>query len=349
MALPVATDSMVPVDTSTRCQSSSNGEPGRSAVTGAHDIATRRDRCRGALLGTALGDALGAPFEGQPNVTIDALLGHLFRDTRLTWTDDTALTLALGEHLLAQDTAGAGLDEDLLVRRFAATWAADPHRGYGTAPPLIFQLVRRGVPWRQVASAVFRGEGSLGNGGATRVAPVGLIHPDPYVVAQMARRSAQVTHAHPLAQDGAALQAVAVHLAAASPAHQPLDPLQIIEGLRPHATGPYAEGLRTIAELLGVNPDPAEVAFRLGNGVTAPTSVPTALYALLRHPDQPLDAIAFAIRCGGETDTLAAMAGALAGARNGASALPEPLLDRVEDRRRITDLADALADVAVSG
>lgn len=53
-------------------------------------------------------------------------------------------------------------------------------------------------------------------------------------------------------------------------------------------------------------------------------------------PDQPRDTIVFAIRCGRNTDTLAAMAGAFAGALNGASALPEAQLDRIEDRRCIT-------------
>lgn len=76
-----------------------------------------------------------------------------------------------------------------------------------------------------------------------------------------------------------------------------------------------------------------------GNDVTALGSVPTALLAFLVNRDDPAATIRYAIRAGGDTDTIAAMAGALAGARHGASALPHAWIQRLEIAERIRAVA----------
>ena len=130
-------------------------------------------------------------------------------------------------------------------------------------------------------------------------------------VAELAQRSAAVTHAHPLGQAGAVVQACAVALAAASTPGTPVDR--------------------------------AAWCGRLAAAAASPAYA-AALAAFLAHPDRPADAIRFAIQVGGDTDTIAAMTGALAGARCGASALPRPWLRRLEFAGRLVAAADRLAE-----
>jgi ADP-ribosylglycohydrolase len=174
---------------------------------------TRRARVRGALLGLACGDALGAPFEGRPSVRAADVAAWAAAAGPLRVTDDTVLALALAEHLA--DRSGQ-VDQDALALAFARAWLADPGRGYGGAVQHLFARVIEGTWWREASGSQFGGAGSWGNGAAMRVAPTGVAADGLDRVADLARRSAAVTHAHPLGQDGAAVQACAVALAAAS-------------------------------------------------------------------------------------------------------------------------------------
>jgi hypothetical protein len=100
--------------------------------------------------------------------------------------------------------------------------------------------------------------------------------------------------------------------------------------------------LTDVAALAHTQARPELVAHVLGNGVLAHQSVPAAITAWLAHVDQPLHALRFAIALGGDTDTIASMTGALAGARSGSGGWPHQLLARLEDVDRITHLATAL-------
>lgn len=303
-------------------------------------------RVRGCLLGAALGDALGAPFEGQERPQPHHVLAWLRSDEPLRWTDDTALTIALTERLVTTDPLTV-LDMDLLAADFAATRRADPTRGYGPGAARVLDAVTRGADWQDAAGALFDGQGSMGNGGAMRVAPVGLLAFARGValrdVLTLARRSAAVTHAHPLAQDAAALQAAAVALSVTSlgrhglGAHTVARRLAVAVGAL-HLRRPLAE----VAALAHSHARPELTAQTLGNGVLAHESVPAALTAWLAHIDQPLHAVRYAIAVGGDTDTIASMTGALAGARSGSGGWPQQLLARLEDLDRITAPAAAL-------
>jgi ADP-ribosylglycohydrolase len=90
----------------------------------------------------------------------------------------------------------------------------------------------------------------------------------------------------------------------------------------------------------GYRANPREIAKTLGNGITALTSCPTALYIALVHLAEPFEAMMeFVIRCRGDVDTIGAMAGALWGAANGVGRLPKVQL---EDRERLEGLAKQL-------
>lgn len=294
----------------------------------------RSDQARGALLGTFVGDALGMPFERraagdipeQPEM-INARLG------RGTYTDDTQMMIALAESLLER----GGVDADHLSRAFVAAY--EPHRGYGSGTTEVLRLVRSGVEPQVAARTLFEGTGSQGNGAAMRIAPVAVLdggNRDGLIAA--ARASARVTHAHPVAVDAAVAQAVAI--AAAANADDPLE-----TALAVAATPELRARLARAAELRTTVCEPGQVAEVLGHAATALDSVPTAIYAATVN-GPPEAAISFAVRCGGDTDTLGAMAGAIAGARAGWTAIPERWLAALENgtkgRDHVTRLADDL-------
>ena len=305
-------------------------------------LSDRRNRARGMLLGAACGDALGARFEGHRAVVAAELLAAETASGPLTYTDDTAMMIVVTEHLLGSLHRHRDLDEAELVAAFAAAWRLEPGRGYGTAPPRIFNLVGAGVPWREAAVSVFGGRGSYGNGGAMRVAPVALVAESLSQTVELARRTASVTHTHPLGLDGAAVQACAVALALASDPRNVLDRAGFVDRLAAHTTEPELLDRLVLIRRLMWDAPPDRAARVLGNGIAAVDSVPTATLAFLRNPDDPTEAIRYAIRSGGDTDTIAAMTGAIAGARCGETALPTSWLRRLENGAHLRELADAL-------
>jgi poly(ADP-ribose) glycohydrolase ARH3 len=292
------------------------------------------DCARGALLGTFVGDALGMPFEGADPAEVPARLRMLdARMGRGTYTDDTQMAIALAESLLDRGE----LDTAALGRAFADDH--DPRRGYGAGTTEVLRLIRAGAHPHEAASTLFGGRGSQGNGAAMRIAPVAVRYAgDEAALAEAAAASARVTHAHPLAVDAAVAQAAAV--AAALRDESPLD-----AALAAARTSELKDRLAGAAQLVRDLPGPSEVAARLGNSSRCYESVPAALYAAAAH-ESVAEAITFAIRCGGDTDTIGAMAGAVAGARSGASAIPPDWLDALEDgpkgRSHIEELADRL-------
>lgn len=295
----------------------------------------------GLLLGTALGDGLGRPFEGTPRPAPASVRQAAEADVELTWTDDTAMSIALTEWLIAAE--GAVTDEDLLVAFFAEAWQREPWRGYGSGPPRIFTAHLAGRPWREAATALFGAQGSFGNGGAMRVAPVAVVAADVRAASRMGRMTAAVTHAHPLAQDGAAVQAVAAYLALRDDPAVPLDRIGFLSSvMQTVETSEFGEALLRIGEL-HYSAQPRQIASVLGNSIEALRSVPAALACFLLHADDPAEAVLTAVRCGGDADTIAAMAGALAGARCGAGAFPEQWTSRLEQVDRLRELGRALA------
>jgi poly(ADP-ribose) glycohydrolase ARH3 len=296
-----------------------------------------RQRLRGALLGLALGDAVGAPFEGRSRVRIDEVQRWLDADRVLRWTDDTHMALTLGRALVE---GGGSLDPERLGDAFAEAYAAEPWRGYGAGPPQVFALVRSGMSYVEAAGTLFGGTGSFGNGAAMRVAPVALVAgTDPDRAATLAADQARVTHTHPDAVDGAVFVATVLCGLAANGSTDAATALRdAAYRLRPGAIRD------TITELLAAasaGADPLEVARRGGTGVAAIESVPAAAAAVLAGADVVGTMVA-AVELSGDTDTIAAMAGAMAAAFHGVSGIPQRLLDRLEDRERIDALASAL-------
>src|SRR6185437_928617 len=137
------------------------------------DAPSLLNRFRGCLLGLAVGDAVGAPFEGLSSETIYREFGDISRlITRLDldeiqYTDDTQMTIGVCECLLEKQS----IDPDYLAQCFQLNY--DAGRGYGQGVQRILDAMRRDEDWKHLVGTLFPG-GSFGNGAAMRVAPIGL-------------------------------------------------------------------------------------------------------------------------------------------------------------------------------
>jgi poly(ADP-ribose) glycohydrolase ARH3 len=286
---------------------------------------TVEDRFEGCLLGLAVGDALGGKLEAQDAerirsrfATVEQLI-HYPQD-EIWYTDDTQMTIGVAEALAAH---GEILEEPL-CRAFADNY--DPSRGYGWGARAVLDAIRFGRDHREVAERHFPG-GSYGNGAAMRVGPVGLVfRNDPERLWEQARLSALPTHRHPLGIEGAQLLALAVGMASRLDRAR-FDREDFIGALL--AACESAE-YRAKIEEAGRVQTPEHLA-GLGNRIEALHSVPTAIASFLLTPESFEATIGHVIFLGGDVDTMAAMAGGLAGAYLGAGCLPERLVNLLEN------------------
>src|SRR4030042_1293968 len=208
-------------------------------------------------------------------------------------------------------------------------------------------MIRDGEPWDKAAEKLYHG-GSYGNGSAMRIAPLALFyHNDLTMLREVAYRSSLITHRHVLGKEGAALQAFSVALAVGLEPGEAFGSQEFLSSLGEliqHET--YKKKLENVSILQG-EADKAKVIAELGNGVESFNSVPTAIYSFLSNPDSFKEAILFAVSLGGDTDTIAAMAGAVAGAYLGVESVPDKWRMKLENREYIEELAAVLYDVWV--
>ncbi len=324
-----------------------------------------RDRFRGALLGTMVGDTLGAPVEGWPcaslNDALDDFIGltNAQREQHLPifgmlsgaemlpgsayYTDDTQMTIGVAESLIAHSEFSG----PSMASRFAENF--QEHRGYGHGGYVVIQELRKGGAWNEIAGQLFDGQGSFGNGAAMRAAPVGVLYHDNLLrLRRVSEAQAAITHTHPIGKQSAALQAAAIAAALRFDIeNDEFDPLTFVDSVTDTVGGLeqwLQAGYRDVRTLLRIYPLHEEVAETLGNGIEAQLSVPTALYAFTAHYDSFAQAVLYAVRLGGDTDTIGAMTGAIAGAFHGASAIPPNWLDALENGPQGRDYVSALAD-----
>ena len=173
----------------------------------------------GCLVGTAIGDALGARREGRGLSRSEDIFPLVEKLEQLIYTDDTHMTIGVAESLMKSK----GFDGDHMTQIFTKNYEAEPWRGYGPGPPIIFGMIRSGESWCNAANRLYRG-GSFGNGSAMRVAPVGLLYSRKLeTLREIAYQSSSITHSHELGKEGAALQACAVALALNTPSDEDID------------------------------------------------------------------------------------------------------------------------------
>jgi len=290
-----------------------------------------RDRAAGVLLAQACGDALGAPteFQAQPlpsDHPIEMTGGGIFGWARGEWTDDTQMSIAILQ--AAESAVADGVDLIDRLDEIAASWVAWSH----SAPDVGIQTSRvlgsgatTADGLRTAALAVDLSTGkSGGNGSLMRTAPVALaLLGDPQATASTARAISELTHADPEAGDACVLWCRAIQHAIEAGA---FDPYQGLHLLPPTRRDTWADRLRE-AEQRDATDFPKNGwvvhALQAAWSLIARTPVPGDDPESGQYPATHLrEVLQGAARLAGDTDTVGAIAGALVGARWGASAVP---------------------------
>ncbi len=294
---------------------------------------------QGTMLGSALGDAIGElAFRFSER---ERLLSEVDGSAKLVYTDDTAMSIALAESLVEV----GDIDQHHLGDSFYQHYLKEPWRGYGAGPPQVFNMVEEEeIEYQEAAHRLYDGKGSMGNGAAMRVAPLGMYYYTSEALYEKAQDSALVTHTHPIGIDGAALQAAAIAQTIRLNNQRPFSPQTFIESLIVFArTTEFKGSLARIPQLIEQDVNASEAAASLGGGIAAHQSVPFALYSFLKHPHSFLETILCAVLNGGDRDTMGAMAGALCGGYLGVEAIPPDWRQKLENNQHIETLARELA------
>jgi len=284
-----------------------------------------------SLRGLAIGDSFGNLFGFDPEAPRRYVEARKLLPKPTGHTDDTEMALAVVEVL-----AGCGrINQDALARRFVERFERDPDRGYGKMARIILRDLVRGGDWRTASAAAFGGSGSMGNGGAMRVAPLGAWFADDLeALIREAKASAEVTHSHPEGQAGAvavaAAAAYAWRLRGSDGAGGAM-----LEGVL--AATPESETRRRIGrvvELIGVA-TAHEVAAEVGNGylVTAQDTVPYALWCAATYAGDYVEALVETVSTGGDADTNCAIVGGIVALSAGLNSIPSAWLDGGEPYR----------------
>lgn len=284
------------------------------------------------LLGTAIGDALGVPFESMlinnpalvkwSGKTFDGSMYHQLQPGQ--FSDDTQMSLMVAESLIQNK----GFNPDDLSARYVDWIVSGAARGYGKTTLAAVQALQAGTHWSE--SGVV---GSYGNGTAMRAAPFGVYYKsDLTTLIEFVKVDSAITHNSEEAEAGALAIAIAAYYACNKDTENLLD--KISEHL------PDSKVKKTVSSLdslINSHDITSEQALRvLGTRADVRQTVPAALYCFIRFGSYH-EAVLTAIKAGGDTDTTAAIVGALFGARLGMDGISDDFYS-VEDFDKIVRL-----------
>jgi len=315
-------------------------------------MSDQRHAIEGCLLGTAVGDALGLAREGLSRRRLARLFPDFSRPHFLgRWgmvSDDTEHTCFVAEALIASAGKPEAFTRALAWRlRF---WLLGLPAGIGWATLRAILKLWLGVPPDK------SGVWSAGNGPAMRSALLGVCYgDDPEHLRQLIRASSRLTHTDPRAEAGALAVAVAAYQASSDlPANALPDAyLQSMERLLEPGD------LRTLISKAiasvqgGETTDIFAASIGAGKRVTGYVNqtVPVVIHAWQSFPNDYKSAVLAVIRCGGDTDTTAAITGAIVGAAVGKDGIPAEWLAALAEWPRTVDwmerLSHQLAEVQV--
>jgi ADP-ribosylglycohydrolase len=295
----------------------------------------REDQFLGALLGLTIGDALGMPVRGLSRAEIAARHGRVtdylpgVRDGeeigRGEFTDESEITLSIVESVTANggvvDIDNIGARAAYLARGESSAWMSDETRRALVAADASLQFQ---VPLDEDAPAT----GDV----ASRGVAIGLLHAlgnlDLDALRADAEAVTRLTHGSPAAITATTAVALGVRTAARGEVARREWPAAVADLLE---SGELAERLRAAHLLLEAATPVDEAIAEVGTGLAAVESVPAAFIAASASPSFEETVIA-AVNAGGVTDTISAIAGALAGAAGGVSDIPQRLIDGLESR-----------------
>ncbi len=305
-------------------------------------------RFHGCLMGCGVGDALGQPFEGKFGIHIRDII-DITKYYQGIYTDDTQLTLAIAESLIRKER----FDPEDLAMRFVE-WLDEPPIGPGFTCLSVANKLSKGSSWKN------SGISSGANGAVMRISPVGLFYRDNVTeLIKVARESSKITHNHVGAYSSAIIVARAVaYLTNNEEIHVDDFINSLLDSIKDIKIEDFKEHILSLKDYLTENPFNALMKIGLlgvkppfydsrleGMGIIHPYACATtlgALYSFLYHQDSYLKAVTLAVKGGGDTDTVGAICGAVAGTWNGIESIPQELIKNLRKNNKISVVATKL-------
>jgi ADP-ribosyl-[dinitrogen reductase] hydrolase len=300
------------------------------------------DRAQGCLLGQLAGDALGSlvEFSGPKEISKRYPSGPLDLEDGGYWntiagqpTDDSELALALARSIVKS----GGYNSEQAAAAYASWKASGPFDCGGTTATALSAAVlalKSGKDSAAQAAMRAANSGSEANGALMRISPLATFgHAmDPVVLMEMARQDAKITHPNRVCQDANAIFAATVAYA-------------IKSGANSQESYEYALTLVSKADIsealkgsLRAAAEAPPIDFITSKSGWVLVAFQNAFFRLL-HAASPENGIVDTVRCGGDTDTNAAIVGALLGAVHGRQAIPQQWIGRILACRPIQGLS----------
>jgi ADP-ribosyl-[dinitrogen reductase] hydrolase len=307
-----------------------------------------RNRCTGAIVGFAAGDALGMPAEflsreqirryyGKPiSCYVKAHAGHA-NDflPEGAYTDNTQMMLATAECLIEDKKMDPARQADALL-----TWYQNtvPHRTPSTANLRACKHLASGRPWNK--SGVF----SSGCSAAMRMIPIGLFfHGCPEELMRAALDNCIITHNEPRARAASvAVACLIARLLQADERSWPADQVLETADRIAHLDKDFAAVLRWATQITHLPPE--EALFEIGTSSDAIETVPAAIYCFLKHPRSFSGAVMPAVNAGDATDSIAALTGSFVGTLAGMQAIDKPFVRGLENSDVLIGVSENLAN-----
>ncbi|MHA1292923.1 MAG: ADP-ribosylglycohydrolase family protein [Promethearchaeota archaeon] len=322
------------------------------------------DKFKGTMLGVAIGDTLGKPFEGQLYEKIRSKFknfDNFLKNNKYlfnTYTDDTQLTLHTAEALIK----GRGFKLNNFIKEYV-NWLDDPPIGPGYGCISSIKKLKYGISWNKAAS------NSGGNGTAMRISPIGLFYcKDLKSLKKVAIESSKITHSHPAASAGAVVVARAVAYLINKDEKSPLNIddffneiilcisnsqneiweefINILRKIKSNLHMPIEAGLIKFSQV-GVK-SPFFIEQYLGKAFVHPYALSTvacSIFVFLKKINSFKECIFELATAGGDSDTIGAIGGSLAGAYFGMKKIPENLIYLVKNSKKILKISEQLYNV----
>ncbi len=319
------------------------------------------DKFTGTLLGVSIGDTLGHPFEGILREGIYSRFNDfkefIASNKKLfnTYTDDTQLTLHTAKALIQ----GSGFTEDYIVREYIE-WLEDPPIGPGFGCISSIQKLKYGISWKKAAS------NSGGNGTTMRVSPIGLFYnKDIKNLKKYALQSSVITHSHPAASAGAIVVARAIAFLIDKTVETEFSVDEFFKVIISSISNSGEEIWNQFIEILNKVKNNLDISLEAGlikfsqAGVKAPyfiedylgkafvhpytlSTVACAIFVFLKNLNSFEECIFQLATAGGDSDTVGAIGGSLAGAYFGKGYIPSNLIQLVRGYKDILKTSEEL-------
>jgi ADP-ribosyl-[dinitrogen reductase] hydrolase len=319
------------------------------------------DKFQGTLISVAIGDSLGKPFQSKLREEIYSYFtdfGEFFKEYRdifNTYTDDTQLTIHTAKALIL----GNGFHTDNFVREYVK-WLDDPPIGPGWGCLSSIKKLKYGISWKEAAS------NSGGNGTVMRIAPIGLFYcTDLKGLKTTAIKSSIITHSHPAASAGAVVIARAIAflldkdpesgfsvdkffetlISSISGSQEEIweEFINLLKKLKSNLNIPIESGLIKFSQA-GVK-SPYFFEEYLGQAFVHPYAISTVIctiFIFLKRLTSFQECIFELATSGGDSDTVGAIGGSLAGAYFGIKNIPNDLVKLVKNHKKILKLSENL-------